>query len=618
MDTNNLCFKCMQNSVVNGVCSCCHSPSPVQQEPTFALPVGSILHGRYLVGKVLGWGGFGITYIALDLMDGHRVAIKEYMPNGLATRAPGETWMQISTAEEDYQYGLRQFLEEARIIYQLSDCPNIVKVEKLFEENHTAYYAMEYLSGSDLRHIIKKAGGKLPFEQTKRLLLPIFDALERVHARGVIHRDISPDNIFVCGNGQVKLLDFGAARLALSEKSQSIDVVLKRGYAPEEQYRSHGKQGPWTDVYALGCTLYYCITGQVPPESVERMHEDKCLPAEQFCVDLPVYAREVLKKAMAVQAQNRFPTIAAFKVALLGQQGLYPSPQPNACAQRATVISNSPVTPAGIAENSVWWRRLLAYLIDNVIVFLIFIILFYIFFNALQGNFPVIYQFILLFSILFAYNTLFEVSSKRATLGKLCFKLQVVNASGEGVPPGQICLRNLIKAVPCFIGYWIPLWGLGLGLWSLIDGGAFFFTQHRQTLHDLAAKTNVMVPINYRAVMIPMKAPAASKPQATGVRCISGMFQGTFFPFMQTKMVLGRNAQQCSIVFPPNAMGVSALHCGLVWDKSTSTVVVKDLGSTYGTFVSDGRKLTPGQMAVLRNGDSLTIGHQNTFVITLS
>lgn len=617
MNTEQLCLKCMQNGVINGVCSFCHTPAPYLQEPSFALPAGTILHGRYLVGAVLGYGGFGVTYLALDLNDGHRAAIKEYMPNGLATRTPGETWMRISTGEEDYRYGLDQFLEEARIIYQLSDSENIVKVEKLFEENHTAYYAMEFLSGADLKHTVKAAGGKLTYARAQSLLLPVFTALERVHARGVVHRDISPDNIFICSDGRVKLLDFGAARMALSEKSESIDVILKRGYAPEEQYRSHGRQGPWTDVYALGCTLYYCITGHVPPEAVERIHEDKCLPAVSFCSDIPPCAQQALKKAMAVLAQNRFQSVGEFRAALMGKPAAAETPRstpriPPAPAppRHATVISNSPVSPAGVSEDSVPWRRLGAYVIDNVIASILSGILFWIFAPMTLGA-----LFCIVFLILFTYALSMESSAKRATLGKQWLRLQVTGLSGEVAPPGQVCIRNAVKYVPYLLCLWLPMWVSGL--WMLLDGGAVLVTKNRQALHDIAAKTNVMPPVDYRAVVVPVEKPQAIDPEAVGIRCVSGLFKGMFFPLSGTKIILGRSVQSCSVVFPQDAMGVSSRHCELVWDKSTSTVVIKDLGSTYGTFVSDGRRLSPNQMAVLRGGDSFTIGNQNTFVIKI-
>ena len=215
-----------------GVCVHCGSRKGFAQEPAFALPAGSILHGRYLVGAVLGNGGFGITYIGYDLKEDPRVAIKEYLPTGMANRYPGTTTVSVYHTSQEFHYGLKKFLEEARVIYKYRAYGNIISVYALFEENNTAYYVMEYLDGCDLKQYMARRGGALPFEEALRLLLPVFDALEISHKDGLIHRDISPDNIYVCSNLQVKLLDFGAARVSLMERSKSLSVIFKRGYAP--------------------------------------------------------------------------------------------------------------------------------------------------------------------------------------------------------------------------------------------------------------------------------------------------------------------------------------------------------------------------------------------------
>lgn len=245
-----LCYNCFQNRPAeSGACPHCGFDPAAARHYPLALPCGSILAGQYLVGRALGQGGFGITYAARDLKAQTSVAIKEYFPEGLAVRTAGTTRVLSGgpQQEESFAYGKGKFLEEARTLARFNEHPGIVSVRSYFEENGTGYFAMERLDGVSLLQYLRDAGGRLPWEAACDLLLPVFDALDTVHAAGIIHRDISPDNIFICREGSVKLLDFGAARYVFGEKSQSLSVILKHGYAPVEQYSRRGRQGPWTD-----------------------------------------------------------------------------------------------------------------------------------------------------------------------------------------------------------------------------------------------------------------------------------------------------------------------------------------------------------------------------------
>jgi len=319
LDLEKICMYCMQDGLSGGKCAYCGNPDLTQQAPVNALPLRTILHGQYLIGKVLGHGGFGITYIAVDLTDGHRVAIKEYFPTGLSTRAVGQT-MVSQANESEFNYGLKHFMEEARTINALSNTPNIITIEKLFKENNTAYYAMEFLQGCDLRAYLGKHGGKLSFEETMALLSPLMDSLELVHQQGIIHRDIAPDNIFILENGGVKLIDFGAAHAELSQKSTSFALVLKKGYAPVEQYTSNKElhpQGPWTDVHALAATFYRCLTGSVPAESIKRASNpaELTLPIDAG-VQITPQQQSVLLKGMALNWKERYHSVGEFAWAL--------------------------------------------------------------------------------------------------------------------------------------------------------------------------------------------------------------------------------------------------------------------------------------------------------------
>lgn len=314
-DFRRLCLKCLTEAVEGGRCRRCGAPVGFAWGPSFALAPGTVLDGRYLIGSVLGFGGFGITYLGLDLNSGFKIAVKEFMPSGTAGRIPGHKDISAKN-EEDFQYGLSRFYDEARTVYQYRNHSNIIHVYKFFKENGTAYYVMEYLQGCDLKSYLKKMRRPLSFTELMPLMLPIMDALECIHRDHVIHRDISPDNIFL-GN-TVKLIDFGAARTAFAGQSKSLSIILKRGFAPEEQYRSRGRQGPWTDIYALAGTMYVSLTNKMVPEAPERLVADKI---EDICTLAPTlapFAGNAIMKALSVRAEDRYQNVSDFRRALTG------------------------------------------------------------------------------------------------------------------------------------------------------------------------------------------------------------------------------------------------------------------------------------------------------------
>ncbi|MBQ7543224.1 MAG: protein kinase [Clostridia bacterium] len=273
-----------------------------------ALPPGTILHAQYLLGATLGAGGFSITYRAYDTRAGKVVAVKEFFPSSLVERPDGELTVSVisSNNREMYEKYLKRFYEEAQILSTLNH-PNIVRVFKMYYENDTAYYTMELLDGSDLNRYAVKKGGRISEEEMISITACVAEALETVHRRGLLHRDIAPDNIYMCRDGRVKLIDFGAARTLSMDGSRSLSVILKPGFAPVEQYQKRGKQGPWTDIYALGATMYLCLTGEMPLAAADRIRYPElnlqCSPA----------LAQVIRKMMAVQIQDRYADVTAFK-----------------------------------------------------------------------------------------------------------------------------------------------------------------------------------------------------------------------------------------------------------------------------------------------------------------
>ena len=282
------------------------------------------LADRYIIGTVVGFGGFGVLYRAWDRKLEHMVAIKEYYPAGMVTRIPGQKEVILYTGKkhDEYKNGLTRFLDEARNTARFSSNPNIVNVFDFFEENGTAYMVMEFLEGVSLKEYISRAGGRLPWQQAVEIGLRIIDALKDVHGAKILHRDLSPDNVFMCDDGKIKLLDFGAARFTGLDDEKTRTIVLKMGFAPPEQYRSKSQQGPCTDIYALGATLYRAITGLTPDESVNRQDSinhnegDTLKPMSQFVEEIPQYLDNAVLRAMALEPTLRFQNVQQMADAL--------------------------------------------------------------------------------------------------------------------------------------------------------------------------------------------------------------------------------------------------------------------------------------------------------------
>ena len=376
-----------------------------------ALTVNTVLAGKYLVGPVLGEGGFGITYAGYDLNMETRIAIKEYFPVELVTRdttrrsaggggeasdssASGSSALGASASggsipsangasvsgnlastsgpsasgvsssgggsdcvislsgekSKTYQQGLKKYVDEARNVSQFANIPGIVSVKDFFYENNTAYIVMEYIEGICLKEYLKRKGGKLSEEEALAILRPVLEALEKVHAAGIVHRDISPDNIMLIfteegktGAGQssasviygnisaVKLIDFGAARMTSKNDQKSLTIILKHGYAPEEQYRSHGEQGPWTDVYALCAVLYRMLTGKAPEPAMDRLFSDGLKRPEELGVKVTPVVSEAIMRGLAVKKEDRIQSVRVLMDALyagkkLKKRGKLPRP----------------------------------------------------------------------------------------------------------------------------------------------------------------------------------------------------------------------------------------------------------------------------------------------------
>ena len=361
----NRCPHCMREltGLRGGACPFCGFNAQKSPQPAEAMPRNTILNGKYLVGDVLGRGGFGITYIGFDLSLESRVAIKEYYPSGAAMRREGESelyWSSSYKFHSSREDAKNYFLKEARKMARVENIPSVVRVRETFLANETAYIVMDYVEGETLKARLRREG-PMTYTACYALLRPMMQDLCKIHRQGVIHRDISPDNIMIQGDGSVKLLDLGAAK-DLNKHSDEVSVpVGKNGYSPMEQYLNNGRIGPWTDVYALCATIYYACYGKRVPQSLERLEQDTLrfdLPTRE---PIPPYVVGALRKGLAVRAADRTQSVDALLDQLEEEQttilrparqpGAAPAPVPAAKPAKkprpAPARSAAPARPAG-------------------------------------------------------------------------------------------------------------------------------------------------------------------------------------------------------------------------------------------------------------------------------
>ena len=312
------CFSCMEKISTFPCPHCGYDPGAESAFP-YALRPGMILNGKYVVGTVLGQGGFGITYSGWDLSLECKVAIKEYFPSAQVSRTQSSQgilqWYNTEAGRTARDSGIEMFLKEARKMARVRDIPQVVRVLDLFQQNNTAYIVMDFVEGETLKNRLKKTG-PLPWEAAKEIFLPAIEAMERVHKAGLIHRDLSPDNLMLTPDGSVRILDLGAAKDLNINTGASSMQVAKGGFSPMEQYIQAGGSGPWTDVYAMAATLYYTLTGVLPLPSVDRMAEDTLRWDLPQLAALPENVLTALQKAMAVSPKTRTRSMAEFAAQL--------------------------------------------------------------------------------------------------------------------------------------------------------------------------------------------------------------------------------------------------------------------------------------------------------------
>lgn len=314
---SELCMNCFSVKGQYEVCPFCgYVEGTPPSQPHYLTP-GTILRNRFIVGTVIGAGGFGITYKCFDTTLGVTVAAKEFYPAGLVNRAPGECRVGLLSGDKEEQYKERRkrFLLEAQSVAQFGRAKDIVNVFDFFEENGTAYIIMEYIDDVLLKNYLDKQG-KVDPEAALSIIMPIIEAVKKIHSKGIIHRDISPDNIFITSENSIKVFDFGAAQLNDSREGMAVDPVIKVGYSPLEQYRDKSKKGFYTDVYAVGAIFYQMLTGEKPIESTEREFKDELKSPKELGIKISGNMDRAVMEALSVRPELRFQGIQQFQEAL--------------------------------------------------------------------------------------------------------------------------------------------------------------------------------------------------------------------------------------------------------------------------------------------------------------
>ena len=314
------CIGCMEDCREYPCPKCGYDPK-TQIQAEYALKPETILNGKYLVGRVLGQGGFGITYIGWDLVFDRKVAIKEYYPSGQVSRSPGTTeltWYTSDRAVSARSAGMEIFLREAQKMSKVEDIPGVVRIRDIFPNNQTAYIVMDYIEGETLKQRLQRTG-PMTWEQSKEIFRSAIRSMEKVHKAGLIHRDLSPDNLMLTPAGAVMILDLGAAKDLSSNSGVSSMKVAKSGFSPWEQYTQSGTSGPWTDVYAMAATIYYTLTGKMPPTAMDRQDKDTLEWNAPNLLSLPPQVLRTLKKAMALGIRDRIQSMQDLEAGLYMQ-----------------------------------------------------------------------------------------------------------------------------------------------------------------------------------------------------------------------------------------------------------------------------------------------------------
>lgn len=586
VDTSTICPVCLQeNALSNGYCRFCKKHIDLNL-PVGVLPPGIVLNGRYLTGVFLGKGGFGTIYKARDLFTGHVVAIKEYFPSQWCSRDRGITQMTV-TDPEFYGHGLKHFMGEAQIMRSIQNIPEVVRLYDVFNENNTGYYVMEFLEGDTLLSYLRSHKGKLSYSESVSLLMPVILAINKVHETGTTHRDISPDNIFLCRDGTVRILDFGAAASPNSPLATSFIPVEKEGYSPPEQHTISTRgdtQGIWSDIYAMAGTLYRCCVGKRPPSASQRQAGDELefahsgltqqqiqtleknlsLNADQRCQSMLSFAKELVQCVKTAEAEELRAAYPILNTASKDVKVEPPPPPP-------------PPPPPKRKTESIRGRRLIAFMLDMF------------FFQAVPfalsqivgGPIPVWLTGGLVLGVLVTW--LMTASNAGGSPGEVLCGLEV-SADRKKPDHRQSLLYCLLRII-----------------WPLKVAEAVYYLATKNSLN--AALSGC---ISHK------KGEQPTEKQLV-LKITDGFYQGSTIPATPGRYIFGRNPDRCTIIYPLLYNVVSRVHFELVVDAAGNVFITGRSG--HGTWL-DGRRLAENIEEKVPIGAVITFGKEKMIITT--
>lgn len=310
---------CMSRKGSAKICPFCHWEETPPGPSSLHLPLRTVLSGQYLIGRAMSEGKFSITYLGYDLKAHQKLAIKEYLPAHIVKRSADTRTLAIIEIkyENDYNFGLGKFIEESMALENQKHLPGLARTTTLFRENGTAYRVMDYIEGPSLEEYVEKKGGRLSFRETVRIMAPVMIALEKVYDSYLLHFDICPENIIVGSNSVGCLVNFTATRFELAQSWQTISSISRSGYSPVEFYSEEIPTGPWSDVYSLAATIYYVLTGLVPPQAPARKRKETLIPPSELDADISAETDAILMKALSLDPGGRYQSVKEFKESIL-------------------------------------------------------------------------------------------------------------------------------------------------------------------------------------------------------------------------------------------------------------------------------------------------------------